>query len=143
MGVLPFQLLFVSPLLAPVWIAGIVRLFRNPRARMGRAFAIAYLVVLVALILASGKAYYAGGLLPVMVAAGGGATDDWIRRRRSRRRAGLVVTALSLGLIINAAIGLAVVPVPLLASTGITVINPDAGEQVGWPKFTAADRDGF
>lgn len=142
-GVIPFQLLLVSPFLVPVWIAGVVRLFRNPRARMARAFAVAYLVVLVALILTSGKAYYAGGLLPVMVAAGGVATDEWIRHRRSRRRLGLVVTALSLSFVISAALGLAILPVQLLRSAAIRAVNPDAGEQVGWPQFTAAVATAF
>lgn len=137
-GVIPFQLLLVSPLLAPLWIAGIVRLLRNPRARIGRAFALAYLVVLGALILSGGKAYYAAGLLPVLVAAGGAAADEWIARRHSALRTGLVAAALGLSLVISAALGLAVVPVRLLGPSGILAVNPDAGEQVGWPQFAAA-----
>jgi hypothetical protein len=142
-GVIPFQLLLISPLLAPVWIAGIVRLFRNPQARIARAFAVAYLVVLVVIIATSGKAYYAAGLLPICVASGAIATDEWVRRRRSGRRLGLVAGALGLAFVINAAIGLAVLPVQLLTPTGIERINPDAGEQVGWPQFTASVATAF
>ncbi len=142
-GVIPFQLLLISPLLAPVWIAGMVRLFRNPQARIARAFAVAYLVVLVVIIVTSGKAYYAGGLLPVLVASGAIATDEWVRRRRSGWRLGLVVAALGLAFVTNAAIGLALLPVRLLTPTGIERINPDAGEQVGWPQFTASVATAF
>ena len=142
-GVIPFQLLLVSPLLAPVWIAGMVRLLRNPRARQARAFAIAYLVVLVAIILAGGKAYYAAGLLPVLVASGAIAADEWVRRRRSGPRRGLVAAALLLAFVVDAALGLALVPVRLLTATGVEAINPDAGEQVGWQRFTASVATAF
>ena len=142
-GVIPFQLLLVSPLLVPVWVAGLVRLFRDPAARMARAFAVAYLALIVVIILASGKAYYAGGLLPILVASGAIATDEWIRRGRRGQRLGLVAAALSLALVINAALGLAVLPVRLLTSTGVEKINPDAGEQVGWPQFAAAIAKAF
>ena len=42
--VLPMQLLLIGPLLAPVWIAGLVALLRRPAFRPVRAVAVAYLV---------------------------------------------------------------------------------------------------
>jgi 4-amino-4-deoxy-L-arabinose transferase-like glycosyltransferase len=135
-GVIPFQLLLLSPVLVPILISGIVRMMRT---RPLRPFVIAYLVVLVFLILSSGKAYYAAGLLPAIAAAGAVATEGWVSRGAApsnvaiRRRR--VTIALCLAFAINAVIGLAILPPQLLKSTGIEALNPDAGEQVGWPGF--------
>lgn len=141
-GVIPFQLLLVSPFLVPVWVAGIILLLRNRTAVPARAFAVAYLVLVVALIVTGGKAYYAAGLLPVMVAAGGVAADAWLARARKRwslrGKVAMVSTAVVLAFVVNAAIGLAILPVNLLTPTAVERINPDAGEQVAWLAFTTA-----
>src|SRR5206468_10690305 len=42
-ALLPFQLLLVSPVLAPVWIAGLLALVRRPALRPWRLFAVAWL----------------------------------------------------------------------------------------------------
>lgn len=148
-GVIPFQLVLVSLVLTPVWVAGIVRLLRRstssghiPAARPFRAFAIAYLAYLPFLIIAGGKAYYAADLLPPLVAAGAIATDSWMARGRARLRQALVIAALVLALVDDALLGLDVLPARLL--NGIVIaVNPDAGEQVGWPQFTAAVASGW
>ena len=137
-GVLPFQLILISVFLAPVWISGLVALLRDDRWRF---LPLSYLVLLVAIILTGGKAYYAAGLLTVMAAGGAVATDRWIRRGASRHRAlraPLVAIALGLSLAVNAALGLAILPPPVMQASGLERINPDAGEQVGWPRFLAA-----
>ena len=45
-GVIPFQLVLIGPLLAPVWIAGLVALLRNRDMRRYRSFAVAYLLMI-------------------------------------------------------------------------------------------------
>ena len=70
-AVVPFQLLLVSPLLAPVWIAGLVGLFRDPALREVRFVAWAWVVLACVFMATAGKPYYLAGLLPVLVAAGG------------------------------------------------------------------------
>lgn len=142
-GVVPFQVLLVSPFLAAFWIAGLLRLLRTRPARPLRGFGVAYLVLVAALTASSGKAYYVAGLLPVLVAAGGISTDLWIARSLRRLKIVLTTTALSLALAVNAAIGLAILPASLLTRTGIESINPDAGEQLGWGAFTSAVAQGF
>ncbi|MEO7017781.1 MAG: glycosyltransferase family 39 protein [Leifsonia sp.] len=140
-GVIPFQILLVSPFLVAFWIAGIVRLFRAPDARPFRGFAIAYLVLIVLLIASSGKAYYAAGLLPVLVAAGGVSLERWIAGRARALKITLTAVAMVLALAINAVIGLPVIPASALGSSIVEKLNPDAGSQVGWPSFmTAVDK---
>jgi hypothetical protein len=55
-GFIPFQLLLVSPVLAPVWIAGLVRVFRAGPGRPFRFLGIGYLLLAVVYLLAGGKA---------------------------------------------------------------------------------------
>ncbi|HYY89539.1 MAG TPA: glycosyltransferase family 39 protein, partial [Chloroflexota bacterium] len=45
--IVPFQVLVIGPLLAPVWIAGLVRLFRDPSVRDYRFLAWAWVVLAV------------------------------------------------------------------------------------------------
>ncbi|MGH3499165.1 MAG: glycosyltransferase family 39 protein [Nocardioidaceae bacterium] len=142
-GVIPFQFLLVSPVLTPVWVAGIVRLLRNPDARRFRPFGVAYLAMIVLVIATRGKAYYTSGLLLVMVSAGGVSVDVWLARGRRLTRRAWIVAGLSLSLVVDAVIGLAVVPASWLQPSGVQAVNPDAAEQVGWPQFTAAIADAW
>ncbi|HKP89170.1 MAG TPA: glycosyltransferase family 39 protein, partial [Thermoleophilaceae bacterium] len=86
-AVIPFQVLLVSPLLAPVWIAGLVRLLRDPSVRDLRFLAYAWIVLAVVFMATGGKPYYLAGLLPVLVAAGSVSVDGWLERGRRRGRA--------------------------------------------------------
>ncbi|MCA0144388.1 glycosyltransferase family 39 protein [Blastococcus sp. LR1] len=135
---LPFQLVLVSPLLVPVWAAGLVRLARDPALRTWRSFAVAYGVLAVVFLVTGGKPYYLAGLYPVLLAAGAAPVLDWVRRGGTRLRGGLLAAALALSLAVDATLGLPLVPVGALASTPVPDVNYDAGETVGWPRFAAA-----
>src|SRR5215211_6962041 len=76
--IVPFQALLVGPLLAPVWIAGLVRLFRDPAVRDCRFLAWAWLVLAVVFMASGGKPYYLAGPLAAHRRAR--------RRRRGQRR---------------------------------------------------------
>jgi hypothetical protein len=132
-GFIPFQLVLVSPFLAPVWIAGLVRLLRTPQARPFRAFAVMYLVLAATFLVTGGKAYYMAGAYPVLLGAGAVATDGWLARGCGRLSGWLVGAAIGLSAASAAAIGLAVLPVSVLPGSVIMAVNPDAGEMVGWP----------
>ena len=134
LGFVPFQLLLVSPVLVPVWVAGLVRLLRAPDARPFRAFGVAYLLLAACYLLAGGKAYYLAGAYPVLLAAGGIATDGWLRRGTGPARARGLTAALTIAAVTGAAIGLAVLPARWLGP--VLLVNPDAGETVGWPALT-------
>jgi len=130
-GFIPFQLLLVSPVLVPVWIAGLVRVFRAGPGRPFRFLGIGYLLLAVVYLLAGGKAYYLAGMYPALLAAGAIATDDWLRDVRGRTR--LLAAALGLSLLVGAVVGLAVLPARALGP--VLAVNPDAGEQVAWPRY--------
>ena len=131
LGFVPFQLLLVSPVLAPVWISGLVWLLRSGPGRPFRFFGIGYLVLAAVFLVAGGKAYYLAGMYPVLLAAGAVVVDGWLRERPARSR--LLAAALGLSLVVSAVVGLAVLPARALGP--VLAVNPDAGEQVAWPRY--------
>lgn len=132
----PFQFVLISPVLVPVWVAGLVRLFRDPGLATVRAFGWAYLVLAVVFMATGGKPYYLGGLYPALLAAGAPAVVAWIGHRRARTVA--VVAALALAAVVSATLMLPLVPATALHATPIVDINYDAGEQIGWPALVAS-----
>jgi hypothetical protein len=135
---LPFQLVLVSPVLVPVWVAGGWRLLRDPQLRTWRAFAVAYGLLTVFFLLTGGKPYYVAGLYPVLLAAGAEPVVAWARRGSGTGRRTVLGAALGLSLLIDGVLGLPVVPVSRLADTPVADISYDAGETVGWPRLAAA-----
>jgi hypothetical protein len=131
----PFQLALISPVLAPVWITGLVQTFRDPTLRPVRAIGCAYLILLGVFLLTGGKPYYLGGLYPVLLAVGAQPTVDWVRRRRERETRWPLATAVAISAVVSALLMLPLVPVSALHATPIPEVNYDAGETVGWPRF--------
>jgi 4-amino-4-deoxy-L-arabinose transferase-like glycosyltransferase len=132
---LPFQLGLVSPWLAPIWIAGLVRLFRDPALRWCRALGWAYVLLAVLFLALGGKPYYLGGFFPVLLAAGAQPTVDWVRRRRTRLRGSVLGAAVAITATSSVLITLPVVPLGSLYRTPIVSVNYDAGETVAWPTY--------
>jgi hypothetical protein len=66
---LPYHVVLVSPVLMPVWVAGLRRLVTDPELRRYRAFAATYGVLAVVFIVTGGKPCYLTGLYPVLLAA--------------------------------------------------------------------------
>ncbi len=135
-GFIPFQLILIGPLVTPIWVTGLVVLLRDRRLRRLRAFAVAYFALVVVFIATGGKAYYMAGLYPILLGAGAVATERWLARR-PRLRSPLLIAALALTAAISAVIGLNILPVRDLQGSIVEKLNPDAGETVGWPRFTA------
>ena len=136
---LPFQLLLVSPLLAPVWIAGLVSLARADDLRPYRFLAWTWIVLAVAFIVTGGKPYYLAGMFPVLLAAGGVAADDWLARGRGRTRGALLGGAVAVSFVVSAVVALPVLPEH--AAEPVVALNEDVGETIGWPELveTVAD----
>jgi hypothetical protein len=132
----PFQFLLISPVLFPVWCAGLWRLWRDRALATWRCFALAYPVLLVIFIGTGGKPYYLCGMYPVLLAAGAEPTLRWARRGRARLAA--LVTAVGLSMAVSAVLMLPIVPVAHLHQTPIVAVNADTGETVGWPRFAAS-----
>lgn len=134
--ILPEQLVLVAVYFAPVWIAGLVRLFRDRKLRWCRAVGIAYPVLAIAFMATGGKPYYLAAMFPVLIGSGAQPTVDWVARERTRLRRGLIITAVALSLT-SLPVTLPIVPVAAVHDTPIVALNYDAGETIGWPAFVA------
>lgn len=115
-------------LLLPLWIAGIVSLFRSGRLR---PIAICCVVPL-ALFLFAGKGYYAAGTIPIVMAQGLVAIS---RLRRPRVRAGLhaaVVVACALQFVLLLQLTIPITPPSRLHATGLDATSEVFADSVGW-----------
>jgi 4-amino-4-deoxy-L-arabinose transferase-like glycosyltransferase len=134
-GFIPFQLVMVSPLLVPVWIAGLAAPFRRAALHGLRFVPLTYAVLAVAYIVGNGKAYYLASLYPVLLGLGAIPTAEWTLRARFRARS--LVVAIVLSTAVSALIALPLLPETALQGSAVMAINPDQGETVGWPRFVA------
>ena len=130
-GFIPFQLVLVGPLLTPVWIAGLVAPYRLRSLQPIRFVTPTYVILGVAYIVGNGKAYYIASLYPALLALGGVLLAGW-RIRTSAWVAAIGVTAA-----ISAYVALPLLPARSLEGSAPLALNPDLGEQVGWPRFIA------
>jgi 4-amino-4-deoxy-L-arabinose transferase-like glycosyltransferase len=131
---IPEQLVLSSPYLAPVWIAGLVRLMRDRASPGLSALGMAYPILAVVFLVTGAKAYYLGGMFPLLLAAGSQPALDWVERGRTRLRLILVVAAVVLSLT-AIPVTLPVIPVSAVHDTPIVSLNYDAGETIGWPVY--------
>lgn len=83
------QIKIVNPVLAPIWIAGLIWLLRT----RFRALGIAYLVLLATFIGLGGKNYYLAPVYPILFAAGGRAFEK-LTRQHARWTRPLYVSAI-------------------------------------------------
>lgn len=88
------QLLVTNLFLSPIWIVGLIELFRNATARF---LAYTYVVLIVLMIVAHGKHYYPGDVYPILIAAGGVIIERWTQGR-TLVRAALVPVTVAAGL---------------------------------------------
>jgi 4-amino-4-deoxy-L-arabinose transferase-like glycosyltransferase len=134
----PFQLVLTGFVPAAVWIAGLVRVLRDDDARSLRFLGIAYLVLAVTLSVSAGdKPYYAAGLYVPLYGAGAVPLERWLaRHRRSALRAAAYVVLVTTTLLLLPA-AIPIVPVTSLHDTSINDLNPEMGEQIGWPALVA------
>jgi 4-amino-4-deoxy-L-arabinose transferase-like glycosyltransferase len=127
----PLQLVFLSPVLVPVWVAGLVRLWSDRRLRWARSFVVAYPVLCVAVIVLGGKPYYVVPLLLLLMAAGAEPAVRWFSQ--SRARSAVAAAAATAAVAVSVLIGLPVLPAERLGP--VLAVNTEAGEQVGWPQL--------
>lgn len=132
-AIVPFQFLLVSPFLAPVWVAGLVRLFRDPAVRQFRFLAWAWGALAVVFMASGGKPYYLAGLLPALIGAGAADVDRWLERGRRRLRKAALAGALATSGLAGALIALPLLPADSVDP--VVEVNEDVGETIGWPEF--------
>jgi Dolichyl-phosphate-mannose-protein mannosyltransferase len=113
-GFLPFwklELLFLNPVAAPVWIVGLVGLFRVPALKPARALGWAYLVTLACLFVTtpgSHKTYYASSAYPILIASGAVLIERFLT---APHRQWLKPAYLTLILVVGGIIAPTVVPI--------------------------------
>ena len=132
-GFIPFQLVMVSIFLVPVWIAGLLLPFRRGEMRLLRFLPLAYLGLAAAYLLGNGKAYYLASLYPALLGLGALPVADWTLRHR--RRLVVLIVAVAASAAMNAFIALPLLPERSLQGSLTMKLNPDLGENVGWPRF--------
>jgi 4-amino-4-deoxy-L-arabinose transferase-like glycosyltransferase len=135
-GFIPFQFVMVSPVLAPVWIAGLITPFRRPALRDLRFLPVVYVALAVLYLLANGKAYYLASLYPALLGVGALPVADWtLRSHRVKVRTIVLSVGVAVSIVISAIIALPLLPATSLQGSVVMAINPDQGETVGWPRF--------
>jgi hypothetical protein len=129
----PLLLIVLGPPLVPIWLAGLIGLFRRPRWRPVRFVGAAFPVSLILVFIMGAQFYYPTGLLAVLYAAGCVPAADWLSRRAVRRNwviAGVVVNSA-----VSVLLALPVIPLGTLGRTPVPGINQVARDTVGWPAY--------
>jgi hypothetical protein len=103
------QLLYLNPLAAPVWIAGLAFCFSGA-GRPYRVLGWIWVAVFVLLIAVKSKIYYLAPAYPALFACGGVALERWVARRRRAWLGPALVGAVALG-----GVALAPVSLPMLS----------------------------
>jgi hypothetical protein len=135
-GFIPFQLVMVSPLLVPIWIAGLVAAWRNPALRVLRFIPVLYGMLAAAYLLGDGKAYYLASLYPTLIGLGSIPAAAWLTRGpRTWLRWGSLGTAVGFSALISGVVALPLLPERDLPNSATIALNPDLGNEVGWPQF--------
>ena len=130
----PFQLLLLGPPLVPIWVAGL----RHDVAasRPVRAFAVAYPVICVLLLILAGQPYYTMGLLRRAVRGRlRGAVDGMARAGRRGRRALVARRRRAERRDIGGDRAAAAARKDVLGDTFIPDVNQATRDTVGWPTY--------
>jgi hypothetical protein len=146
------ELLITGPLFGPVWLAGLVFLARE---RSARFLALAWVLLIGAMIALHGKHYYPAAVYPIPFAAGCAALEAWTARVRVLRP--VLAAALLAGGLVFVPISVPVLSEPayiayesallgtLHVSRGATAtehhaesaLPPDYADMHGWPELAA------
>ena len=132
-GFFPFQLVLVSPVLVPVWIAGLLAPFRRAGWRDLRFISATYLAMAVVYFAGNGHAYYLASLYPLLLGLGAIPTARWTQG--SARRAWTLAVATALSGAFSAIIALPLLPERDLQGSVVIALNSAQGDTVGWPRF--------
>ncbi|MFI2708361.1 glycosyltransferase family 39 protein, partial [Nocardioides sp. CER28] len=131
-GYVAETLIMFSPLIAVVWLIGLVALLRRPQWRTVRPVAVTFLILAAWFLVVGGKGYYLAGAVPPLLAAG-----CVVLAERWRRRG---IVAAGVVLVLSAAVAwpifLPVLPAHAWAGTFYADAGEDQRETIGWPAYT-------
>jgi len=129
----PMLLLMLGPPLAPVWVAGLVALWRRREWAPVRFLVPAFVVLVIICFAMGSQPTYAFPMVATLFAIGCVPTVDWWRGRAWRP--GFVGGLVALNAAISLVIALPVIPVAMLGRTPVPGINQAARDSVGWPTY--------
>lgn len=127
---IPFQVLFLGPLLAIGVAVGWWRQLRGDARRDTRFVSLGFVLLLGLVMLTAGKPYYAAGALPALTAVAAVELADWVRRHRR-----VVTTVIAANATVTALLVLPILPVEVLVDAPVSAVNPEPLEMIGWPQF--------
>ncbi len=106
------QILMMNPLAAPVWIAGLWFVFRDPAARAFRWFGWTYVVLSLVYLALGAKVYYLAPIYPTLFAAGGVLAARFLEARTGATGRTAYATALVLSGLVIAPQAYPLLPLP-------------------------------
>jgi hypothetical protein len=132
----PLQVLLMNPVTAPVWLSGLVRLWRDPERRPYRPVVIALAVVALTIAVVIGdRPYFTAPMYTALLASGAVAFERRLTAGRARWSRRAAVSVIVAGGLLAAPVALPVLPASVLHTVPLQAVNYDLGEQVGWPEF--------
>jgi hypothetical protein len=135
-GLVAQALVMYSPVIAVLWIYGLVQLLRRGGWSRTRWIGVTFLVVTLVFLVTGGKGYYLAGLIPPLVAAG----CVVLAERWPTRRLVTSGVVLALSAIVAWPALVPVLPVRTYAASFYTSIDADQPETIGWPELAGAVR---
>ena len=131
------MLVMFSPLIAVVWIYGLVRLVGSAGWGWARPIGLVFLVTLAVYLAAGGKGYYlAGAIIPLVSAGCVGLAVRW-----RAGRLGLAGVALALSAAVAWPAMIPVLPARAYAESFYPALDQDQLETIGWPELAGTVRD--
>jgi hypothetical protein len=88
------EVLLIGPVAAAVWLCGLWACLVRPKFAVARAFAIAWVILLLVFDFSHGKPYYLAAIYPALLAFGGVRIEAWIGNAAGRVAA-LVIVAVA------------------------------------------------
>lgn len=145
-GFMLAQVMGMSPILSPLWIAGLIWLLASARGKRYCVLGIAYLVVLVLLMAQRAKPYYAFPAYAMLIAAGGCAVESALRRWRSPWPRGALLAAIGLGGAVSLPLEVPILPPEMFlryqAALNTKQTAEERGAEAAMPQYFA-DRFGW
>ena len=128
-------LLSSNPFAIPLWIAGLIYLFRNQNAKRYRMIAWMYVIPFFIYLFTQGRSYYLASAYPMLFAAGAVAWQGWLEKLsmpKARIVFGATWVLIAIGVVVGGALSLPIAPInsPLWDVT--SEVHDIFTEQIGW-----------
>jgi hypothetical protein len=134
-------LLASNPLVVPLWIAGLIFLFRSQNGKRFRMIGWMYVIPFLIYLFTRGRSYYLASAYPMLLAAGAVAWQDWLEKlsvQSARLVFGTTWTFLIVGVVVGGGLSLPIAPInsPLWHIT--SEVHDIFTEQIGWHEMVQA-----